>query len=154
MLAIVTGASVGIGRALAVELASHGFDLALVARDRARLAEVAAQVAGSYGVHTAPIALDLTGPAAVDTLLEALGSDVERLEVVVNNAGFGTFGPFSGIPADESAAMIQLNVTTLTRLTRLVLPGMIERGHGRILNVASTAAFQPGPRVRAASWST
>ena len=146
-LAIVTGASVGIGEALAWELAVHGYDLALVARDRTRLDEVGAEIAGAHGITTTSVGLDLTDANAPEALLEALGGRTDRLDVVVNNAGFGKFGPFSTIPVDDSDAMIQLNIAALTRLTRLVIPGMLKRGRGRILNVASTAAFQPGPRM-------
>jgi short-subunit dehydrogenase len=146
-LALVTGASVGIGQALAWELGKHGYDLVLTARDRARLDAVGDEIAGTHDVATRSVDLDLATPGASATLFERLGDAADRLDVLVNNAGFGTFGPFVDTSANDTGAMIRLNVEALTHLTRLALPGMIARGAGRILNVASTAAFQPGPRM-------
>jgi short-subunit dehydrogenase len=141
----VTGASAGIGRALARLLATHGHALALVARDASRLEELASELGRAYGVTTRAIPLDLTEPGAPEALVEALGGKGAEVEILINNAGFGTFGPFVRTPLDSTTAMIQVNITALTRLTRLLLPGMVGRGRGRIMNVASTAAFQPGP---------
>lgn len=144
-LAVVTGASTGIGRELARVLATHGHGLALVARDASRLAELASELNRSYGVATRAIPLDLLEPSAPETLMAELGGESAEIAVLINNAGFGTFGPFHRAPLEATTEMIQLNITALTRLTRLALPGMVGRGRGRIMNVASTAAFQPGP---------
>jgi short-subunit dehydrogenase len=144
-LAVVTGASVGIGRELARILATHGHALALVARDASRLDQLASELTQSFGVTARAIPLDLTEPEAPETLMAELGGEGTEVEILINNAGFGMFGPFARTPLDATASMIQLNITALTCLTRLVLPGMVGRGRGRIMNVASTAAFQPGP---------
>lgn len=144
-LALVTGASSGIGRALAIELAADGHDVVLVARTQERLEGLATELTNAHGVRAAVVPLDLTVATAPDALVDAMGEAASRLDVLVNNAGFGTFGPFAETPDAETTAMLQLNVTALTRLTRLFLPGMQARGSGRVLNVASTAAFQPGP---------
>jgi short-subunit dehydrogenase len=134
--ALVTGASGGIGLELARLLAADGYDLTLVARRRPELEALAAELGGAQVV-----AVDLAEPGAVGQVVAA----VPRADVVVNNAGVGDFGPFAGSEPARTAGMLQLNVVALTELTRAYLPGMLDRGHGRVLNVASTAAFQPGP---------
>jgi short-subunit dehydrogenase len=134
--AIVTGASSGIGLELARLLARDGHDVVLVARSEERLAALAGELPGARSLP-----LDLSDPAA-PAKLEA---EVPSADVLVNNAGVGTYGPFAAADLGRTMAMIQLNVSALTELTHRYLPGMIERGAGRVLNVASTAAFQPGP---------
>jgi hypothetical protein len=141
-LALVTGASSGIGAELSVELARTGHDLILTGRDAGRLAEVAERVrAAGAGVETK--SLDLEDEGSVEALVGIVGA--RPLAVLVNNAGFGISGPFAEAQPARLAAMIALNVTVLTLLTRAFLPGMIGRGSGRILNVASTASFSPCP---------
>jgi short-subunit dehydrogenase len=134
--ALVTGASSGIGLELARLLARDGYEVVLAARSARRLEELAVEL-GSARV----VAVDLATPGGAAELADA----VSRVDVLVNNAGFGDFGPFAEASLDKALDMIQLNVTTLTELTRRYLPGMLERRAGRVMNVASTAAFQPGP---------
>jgi short-subunit dehydrogenase len=166
--ALITGASAGIGRALATEFASHGYDVVLVARNASALSDVAralsglrhdsgqarrgeTEAAGSdrevdmprTAVHI--IAEDLSRPGSAQALVERVQSEGLTIDVLVNNAGFGLQGEFAALPLDQQVEMIQLNVITLTALTHLLLPGMLERRTGGVLNVASTAAFQPGP---------
>jgi len=137
--ALVTGASGGIGEEIAKVLAAKKHDLVLVARNRAKLEALAASLAAQHGVKAEAVALDLTDPAAPERLAG------RSVDVLVNNAGIGTFGPFAESELKAELAQIQLNVTALTHLTKLLLPGMLARKRGRILNVASLAAFQPGP---------
>ncbi len=137
---LVTGASAGLGASFARACAARGDTLVLVARRKERLDALVDEVGRAQA-----IALDLSTPDAPARLVEAL--DMRGLEVrtLINNAGFGLTGRFENLPTDRQAEMIDLNVRTLTMLTHLVLPGMIARGEGGILNVASTAAFQAGP---------
>jgi short-subunit dehydrogenase len=143
-LAVVTGASSGIGLEIARLAARDGHDLVLVARSADRLAAVAAELAERHGVSARPVAADLADPAGVDVVAEALGT--AAVDVLVNDAGVGGRGRFAAERnlADD-LAMIQLNVTSLVDLTGRVLGGMVARGRGGVLNVASTAGFSPGP---------
>lgn len=144
--AVVTGASAGIGRELARALAAEGHDLVLVARSRERLEALAEELVEAHGVSARALPADLAeegAPAAVARRVEA--EEGRPVDTLVNNAGLGTYGPFADTPLEETLTVVRVNVTALTGLTRLFLPGLIERGRGRILNVASTAAFQPGP---------
>lgn len=143
--AVITGASGGIGLDLARGLAARGHNLFLVARSAARLRAVADELAAAHGVTTAVHVADLADPAAPAALCAALDAAGIAPEVLVNNAGVGAYGPFLDAPLAETMAMIQLNVAALTELTGRLVPGMVRRGHGRVLQVASTAAFQPGP---------
>lgn len=141
---LITGASAGLGVEFARLCAARGDELVLVARRRERLDQVAAQVGKAH-----VFAADLAVPGAAAKLIgdvEAVGLEVETL---VNNAGFGLSGRFEALPLDRQSEMIDLNVRALTELCRLVLPGMIARRRGFLLNVASTAAFQPGPNMAA-----
>src|SRR5688500_3158649 len=142
---LITGASSGIGRALAHLFAQDGYTLVLVARRAVVLEELAAELSRQYQASVRVIAIDLADPAAA----LQLHADLQRagivVDVLVNNAGFGAQGAFAGLPLERQLQMIHLNVTALTALTRLLLPSMLERGRGGILNVGSTAAFQPGP---------
>lgn len=143
-LALVTGASSGIGADLALQLAQSGHDLLLTGRDASRLEEVATRVraAGSSAEVTS---LDLAAPDAVARLTAWVGT--RPLAVLINNAGFGGSDPVDQADPAVIASMIGLNVTALTLVTRAFLPGFLERKAGRILNVASTAAFGPIPRM-------
>ncbi len=143
--ALITGASFGIGYELAKQFGSAGYDLVLVARSKAKLEEVSAELRGLFGVDVGVVARDLTADRAPDEIFEKLHANSISIDVLVNNAGFGTHGLFYKNEMKKELEMIRLNITALVHLTRLFLPAMVERGSGKILNVASTAAFQPGP---------
>ena len=143
--ALVTGASSGIGLELATLLAKDRHDLVLVARGRERLDSVARGLTTEFGVAATVLPTDLTDPAAPLDIVLALAEQKLLIDILVNNAGFGVYGFFANTPLEKELAMIQVNITALTHLTKLLLPRMLERRRGRILNVASTAAFQPGP---------
>jgi len=143
--AVVTGASGGIGYEIARCLAARGFGLALVARSQDLLDRIAEEFATDFGVAIRAVPMDLTEPDAPDRLYEELGGDESDVEILVNNAGFGTFGAFASTDLGAELGELQLNVVTPTHLTKLFVRGMVRRGSGRIMNVASTAAFQPGP---------
>jgi uncharacterized protein len=141
---LVTGASAGIGRSLALVFARHGFDVILVSRREAALQAVASEIVQT-GRRAQVIAADLEVTSGAQELHDRLKRDGVEVDVLVNNAGFGMQGRFDQLPLDRQIAMIQLNVTSLTALTRLLMPSMLARNTGGVLNVASTAAFQPGP---------
>jgi len=142
---LITGASSGIGRELARLFASDGADLVLIARSEGRLRDLAGELAATYGVTAQVVPADLSRPASPGEIAEALTQRQIQVDVLVNNAGFGAHGPIAAIGAGRQLDMIEVNVAALTQLTALLLPGMLERRRGAILNVASTAAFQPGP---------
>lgn len=144
--AVVTGASSGIGLAFARALAKQGDDIVVVARSVDRLNELAEEIKREHAVNVEVLAADLgnaDGVATVERRLQATGP--AAVDLLVNNAGFGTFGRFAELPVEREIEEIELNVTALVRLTRAVLPGLILRGSGGVINVASVAAFQPGP---------
>jgi hypothetical protein len=143
--ALVTGASSGIGLELATLLAKNRHDVVLVARGRDRLDGIARGLTEEFGVAATVLPADLSDPAAPLDVFLALAERRIAIDVLVNDAGFGVYGLFADTPLAKELGMIQVNVTALTHLTKLFLPGMLERRRGRILNVASTAAFQPGP---------
>ena len=143
--ALITGASSGIGLELARIFARENHHLVLVARRADKLRQLAAELEKAHGTRSLILAVDLTEPGASAYVLDQTTRADVTVDVLVNNAGFGQYGPFAQSDLEECLRQIQLNVTTLTHLTRLYLPGMIERGSGRVLNVASTAAFQAGP---------
>lgn len=143
--ALITGASFGIGLELARIFAREGHNLVLVARSADRLRQLASELEKAHGTRSLILASDLTEPGSPAYVLDQTTRADVQVDVLVNNAGFGQFGFFAENDLEVCLQQIQLNVTTLTHLTRLYLPGMIERRHGRILNVASTAAFQAGP---------
>jgi uncharacterized protein len=142
---LVTGASSGIGLELARCFAAEGCRLALVARKRDALEALAAELRKAHKVQAQVITADLAHPEAPPRLLAHLQSAGLKVDVLVNNAGFGAQGRFVELPLGRQLEMLQVNITSLTHLTGLLLPGMVERHRGGILNVASTAAFQPGP---------
>jgi uncharacterized protein len=144
-IALITGASGGIGYELAKLFARDHYNLVLVARGTDKLNQVALELERQFGVPVKAIALELAAGPAPRLLFDQLQSEGVALDVLVNNAGFGAFGEFAGMPEEEVLGQIQLNITTLTHLSRLFLPPMLERRQGKIMNVASTAAFQPGP---------
>jgi hypothetical protein len=143
--AVVTGASGGIGYELCKLLARDGYPLLLAARTVDKLASFAERLRVLHDIPVAVCALDLADPRSPDHLFAAARGLDRPVEILVNNAGFGSYGPFINADVADTLQMLQLNVVTLTHLTRLLLPGMVERNCGRIMNVASTASFQPGP---------
>ncbi len=144
-LALVTGASTGIGAEFARRLAADGHDLVLVARSYSRLERLAAELRQQHGIRADVLAVDLTLSSSVQRIADALGHRLDEVAVLINNAGFGLSGAFVKQSEQELVELMQLNMTTLVQLCRRVLPGMQARRSGRILNVSSTAAFQPGP---------
>src|SRR5438094_8077833 len=143
--ALITGASVGIGRDLAFVFAENRFDLIITARNQAALETLAREILSRYKVAVDVIVRDLVYPSAPEEIHRKVREKGVTLDVLVNNAGFGTHGPFARTDQKQIADMLQVNVVALTMLTRLFLPEMLARKRGRIMNVASTAAFQPGP---------
>ena len=144
-VALITGASSGIGLELARIFALNRHNLVLVARDRNRLLALAAELESRFGITVTAISKDLAAPGASDQILADLRQRSIVIDMLVNNAGFGTSGPFAQTDVGQCLELLQVNVVALTHLTRLVVPGMIARGFGKILNVASIAAFYPGP---------
>src|ERR1017187_668569 len=144
-LALITGASSGIGLALAEELAAGGTNLILTARSGAALDRISTELAGLHGIQATVISLDLSRPDAAKALVSAVRERGLEPDILINNAGFATYGKFHEVSLESQLEMIRLNVMALVELTGLLLPKMVERRHGYILNVASTAAFQPGP---------
>ena len=143
--ALVTGASAGIGRELARLAAKDGHDLVLVARRRDRLAELSAELTAAHGVQVMLIDMDLSDHGAPAAIADKLRAEGKAVDFLINNAGFGTCGPFAQAVLDREVEMIHLNIRALVQLTHAFLPGMVARGSGRILNVASVAGFVPGP---------
>jgi uncharacterized protein len=139
-VALITGASIGIGEQFTRQLAARGYDVVLVARDVARLEALAKEIEAG-GVSAEVLAADLTDAAQ----LAAVEARARTVDLLVNNAGFGTFGPFHTLDIETELREINLNVMALVRLTHAAAAGMVERGRGRILNVSSLAGFQPGP---------
>lgn len=144
--ALITGASGGIGEEFAHKFASEGYDVVLVARSEGKLNELATALKGKHGVNVRVVAKDLNHPAAPQEIFDMLKADGVQIEVLVNNAGFAAYGHFaSEIDVNVELQMMQLNMVALTHMTKLFVKPMVERRSGKILNVASTAAFYPGP---------
>ncbi|MCP2339883.1 SDR family NAD(P)-dependent oxidoreductase [Actinomadura rupiterrae] len=141
--ALVTGASSGIGESFARELAARGADLVVVARRADRLDALARELVERYRVAVEVIAADLTRSADRDEVEHRLKN--EPVELLVNNAGYGAFGAFAEIPIGDQLREVELNVNALMRLTHAALPGMLARGRGGVLNVASMSGFAPSP---------
>lgn len=142
---LITGASRGIGLALARTFARNGHDLVLTARTEEELGARARELEAEHDVSVRVIAGDLADPDTPDAIRRELADAGIDVDILVNNAGFGSHGPFHEQDLEREIGMIRVNIEALTRLTRLFLPGMVERGRGGVLQVASTAAFQPGP---------
>ena len=141
---LITGASGGIGYELANLFARDHHNLVLVARSGDKLGQVAAELQ-THGITVKTVALDLAQTPAPGFLFDQLQREGIAVDILINNAGFGAFGEFAHMPDDQIFGQIDLNITALTRLTKLFLPPMLARRSGRIMNVASTAGFQPGP---------
>jgi len=144
-IALVTGASSGIGEALARRLARDGRQLALVARRADRLEALAHELAEKHGVTAHVLAKDLTAPGAIGALLADLGRRGLTVDWLVNNAGFGTAGRFDQLPIERELDEVRLNVEALVELTGRCLPGMVARRRGLVMNIASVGGFMPGP---------
>ena len=145
--ALITGASSGIGEALAAEFAAGGFDLVLVARSEDKLRQLAGQLKAEHGVKVRVEPTDLLARGAAPALAQRLKKARLPITALVNNAGVLEHGRFVDIPAARHRQLIDLNITGLTTMLGEFLPGMVERGEGRVLNVASIAAFQPLPSL-------
>jgi len=144
-LAVITGASSGIGAELSKVFAEHGYPLLLVARSADKLKAFADELTASHNVFALPVALDLAATESPARLVEAAQQTGRSVNVLVNNAGYGTYGAFADTDLATTLQLLQVNIVALTHITRLFLPDMVRRNRGRVLNVASTAAFQPGP---------
>jgi short-subunit dehydrogenase len=152
--AVITGASGGIGMELAGLLAARGYDLILIGRRAERLQQLADDLVKIYGNMAHAIAMDLAQPFAAEALWQEIVSITPDIDVLVNNAGVGDAGDFAAEAPESIERMIHLNISTLTSLTRRVLPGMMERRRGSILNLASLAGFQPGGPGMAVYYAT
>ena len=144
-MTVITGASAGIGLALAHRFAAAGHDLLLIARSGDVLDQVGAEITLQYRVRAVPLALDITAADATERFDAALAAAKAYADVAVNNAGVGLSGDFAAHGPENLDQLIALNISALTRITRHVLPGMLVRGRGGILNIASLAAYTPGP---------
>ncbi|MBM7705042.1 SDR family NAD(P)-dependent oxidoreductase [Metabacillus iocasae] len=144
-VALITGASGGIGKELAYEFAKDGHHLVLVARSSDKLQLLKKELENEYSIRVMTSSRDLSVAASIEELYDELTEQNIQVDYVVNNAGFGLYGEFLTTNMDEELNMIDLNIRTLTHVTKKFLPDMVKRGRGGVLNVASTAAFQPGP---------
>lgn len=143
--ALVTGASSGIGEAIARELASRGYSLTLVARREDRLKALASELSEQHGVTAETARADLGEADERDRLAKALEKSGRQVDILVNNAGFGVHGDFTRVAGDRLTEMVRVNVEAVVDLTGRFLPPMVERGEGAVMNIASTSAFQPLP---------
>src|SRR6202035_3573928 len=143
--ALITGASGGIGYELAKLFASDHHNLVLVARSAGKLTQVVDEFQREFGILAKAVPLDLTVASAPQSLFDQLQRESIAVDILVNNAGYGVLGEFAKVSLEDNLGQIQLNITALTHLTKLFLGPMIEHRSGKILNVASTAGFQPGP---------
>ncbi len=145
--ALITGASSGIGMELARVHASKGGDLVLVARNKAKLDELKSELEAQYKVSVYTIGKDLSAINSAQEVYNETTRQNIQIDYLINNAGFGDFGMFVETDWNKEHQMINLNITTLTQFTKLYLQDMVKRRNGKIMNVASTAAFQPGPTM-------
>ncbi|QDU88174.1 Fatty acyl-CoA reductase [Pirellulimonas nuda] len=144
---LITGASSGIGLELAKLFAADGANLVLVARSEGKLHDLAGQLHAEHGVESLVVPADLADAAAPRSIFDRVAAARWQVDVLVNNAGFGEHGYFEQVPLERQMNMVQVNVASLVRLTHLLLPGMVQRGRGGVLNVGSTASFVPGPTM-------
>jgi short-subunit dehydrogenase len=143
--ALITGASSGIGECFAHALASRKHNLVLVARSKEKLEALAQQLSSQHGVRAVALTFDMSVPIAAASLAEKLGGEQISVDLLINNAGFGGRGELWDLPLDRLSEMMRLNVQAVVELTHLLLPAMIERRAGAMINVSSTASFQPVP---------
>jgi len=141
--ALITGASAGIGWELATVFAQNRFNLVLVARNEMRLNKLAEELRAAHKIEVSVLPQDLSRPGAASEIFRRL--DGTPVSLLVNNAGFGSYGPFAQSSLDSQSEMMQVNIMSLVQLTHLFIQPMLARHSGRVMNVASTAAFQPGP---------
>jgi uncharacterized protein len=144
---LITGASSGIGLPLAREFAQHGHPLVLTAPIAAELRDIATDIGRSFGVNVRTIPKDFEDVHVAEEIFAELAADRIPIEILVNNAGLGQRGKFWETPLDRDISMLRVNIEALVRMTKLFLPVMVKRGHGRILNTASVAGFEPGPML-------
>ena len=144
-IVLITGASSGIGEALARRVAQSGRSVALVARRADRLEALAAELRRDHGIEAQALPCDLTKPGAIAALAREVEQRGLTVDWLVNNAGFGTVGRFYKLPVERELEELRLNVGVLMELTRRFMPGMVQRGRGAVMNIASMAAFSPGP---------
>jgi short-subunit dehydrogenase len=143
--ALITGASSGIGYELTKLFARNGYDLVMVARDALRLERIADELERTFNIGVLTLSKDLSQQTSANEIYRELETKDIDVDILVNDAGFNVFGPFSETDSQEELQMIQVNMVTLTQLTKIFLPGMLKRNSGKILNLASTASFTPGP---------
>lgn len=142
---LITGASGGIGREIAILAAADGKNLVLVARSLEKLQNLAVSLIQSFKVEVVTFDTDLSDETGVNSLISAINKQGIQIDTLINNAGFGDFGDFAKADLAKNMEMIRLNISALTQLSHFALQGMLKAGKGKILNVASTAAFMPGP---------
>jgi short-subunit dehydrogenase len=143
--ALVTGASIGIGREIAIKLAQAGSDLILVARTENALNALAKELQTQFGTNCLVITSDLSKADCAKNIHDLVQANNLQVDILINNAGFGTYGPFETIPPQAEQDEIAVNVSALVALTHAFIPGMLAKGSGAVLNIASVASFQPGP---------
>lgn len=144
-MALITGATSGIGLELARLMAKNGWSLVLIARNRQRLDDISEELKRDFNTGVVPITADLSLPSAPADVFRELQAKSIQPDILVNNAGFNEYGPFSATNLENELRMIQLHVSSLTALTKLLLPPMLEKKNGKILNVASIGSFTPVP---------
>ena len=142
---LITGASGGIGHDLAMVAAADGKNLVLVARSVGKLEQIAEAIRRNYKTEVMPIVADLSDESGVNTLISEISNQNIQINTLINNAGFGDFGDFAKADLAKNMEMIRLNISTLTQLCHFALQEMLKTGNGKIMNIASTAAFMPGP---------
>ena len=142
---LITGASSGIGRSFAKIFAKNGYNLFLIALEQELLESLAEELKRTYQIDVLILSIDLSSNGAAQKIVDFMNEHNWEAEIIINNAGFGCKGDFYRMPIHKIHEMIAVNMTALVELTRLLLPEMIRRNYGKILNTASTAAFQPGP---------
>ncbi|MFM9021552.1 MAG: SDR family NAD(P)-dependent oxidoreductase, partial [Sediminibacterium sp.] len=153
--ALITGASKGIGRSIALELAQRGISILLVARSGVLLESLCAEITGKYQVNASFLAADLAAPGAVDQVMQWIHSNGFAIHMLINNAGYGHSGTFGEYSSEEYAQMMRVNMEVPVLLTRALLPSLLQMPRAYVLNIASSAAYQavPGLTVYAASKS-
>ncbi len=142
---LITGASAGIGKELSHTFAQNGYNLILVARTRSKLEELARSLESQFGIKTQVIIKDLSDPLAAKQIFESVRDDALCVDILVNNAGVGVGGNFIDSSDNDEMNLMQINITALTMMCKYFAEAMVQQGGGKIVNIASTAAFQPGP---------
>ncbi len=145
--ALITGASGGLGQEFAKIYAREGYDLVIVARSEGKLYKLKNELETQYGCRVCPLTKDLSHPGTAYEIFNYTLEQNITIDALVNNAGFGDFGNFWEVDAKRQTDLLQVNIVALVQLTRIILPGMAERGRGSILNLSSVAAFSAGPRM-------